>query len=219
LTYPSPPPPDFRLLLDQGFPKPRGFAVQAVDRTVEVVHLHDLDPQLSMQSTPDWMLYCIAVQAGFDALVARDRRQLDEVLEMYVLSRLRSFAVITWRKAIEDPIREWGQLLAYLPEIKKFLKQPEPEPFSFPRPLCNLKMSMTPWTPWVQRQPNGVFHSSRFGPRPWPRSTTHSRRGVTTRRDSMNSSRYNASDPITARLSFSGQWILVELVPGLEPGT
>jgi hypothetical protein len=134
LTYPSPPPPDFRLLLDQGFPKPRGFAVQAVDRTVEVVHLHDLDPQLSMQSTPDWMLYCIAVQAGFDALVARDRRQLDEVLEMYVLSRLRSFAVITWRKAIEDPIREWGQLLAYLPEIKKFLKQPGARAILLPAP-------------------------------------------------------------------------------------
>jgi hypothetical protein len=38
-----------------------------------------------------------------------------------VLSRLRHFTVITWRAGIEDPIREWGQLLAYLPEVKKRL--------------------------------------------------------------------------------------------------
>jgi hypothetical protein len=115
--------PEFRLLLDQGFPKPPGFAVRAVDRTVEVVHLHDYDASLSDNSTPDWMLYCVAAEAGFDALVARDRSQLDQLAEMFVLSRLTGFAVITWRRPIEDPIREWGQLLAYLPEVKKYLKE------------------------------------------------------------------------------------------------
>jgi hypothetical protein len=68
------------------------------------------------------VLYCVAAEAGFDALVARDRSQLDQLVEMYVLSQLEDFTVITWRKAIEDPIREWGQLLAYLPEVKKYLK-------------------------------------------------------------------------------------------------
>ena len=115
------PPPEFRLLLDQGFPKPPGFAVRAVDQTVDVIHLHDFAPTLSATSTPDWMLYCVAAEAGFHALVARDRSQLDQVVEMYVLSRLQAFTVITWRKAIEDPVREWGQLLAYLPEVKKHL--------------------------------------------------------------------------------------------------
>ena len=41
---------------------------------------------------------------------------------MYVLSRLRNFTVISWRRKIEDPVREWGQLLAYLPEVKKYLR-------------------------------------------------------------------------------------------------
>ena len=68
------------------------------------------------------MIYWRAAHAGFHALVARDRAQLDQTLEMYVLSQLPNFAVITWRKHVEDPIREWGQLLAYLPEIKRVLR-------------------------------------------------------------------------------------------------
>lgn len=127
-------PPDFRLLLDQGFPKPPGFSVRAVDQTVDVTHLHDFDPNLSARPTPDWMLYCIAAEAGFDALVARDRAQLAQLVEMYVLSRLQDFTVITWRRAVEDPIQEWGQLLAYLPEVKKLLGQRRPKAVLLPAP-------------------------------------------------------------------------------------
>jgi hypothetical protein len=119
----SQPQPDLRLLLDQGFPKPPGFSIRAVDQTVDVVHLSEFDPTLSETSTPDWVIYCIAAQAGFDALVTRDQAQINQLVEMYVLSRLRRFTVITWKKPIEDPIREWGQLLAYLPEVKKRLRQ------------------------------------------------------------------------------------------------
>lgn len=114
-------PPDLRLLLDQGFPLPTGFAVESIDRTVEVVHLSQFDPALSEMSTPDWALYCIAAEEGFDALVTRDASQLDQATEMYVLSRLDGFAIISWRQPIEDPIREWGQILAYLPAIKQRL--------------------------------------------------------------------------------------------------
>ncbi|MGH9110270.1 MAG: hypothetical protein ACRDY3_12550 [Acidimicrobiales bacterium] len=114
-------PPDLRLLLDQGFPHPTGFVVGSIDRTVEVVHLSQFDPTLSAASTPDWALYCIAAAEGFDALVTRDASQLEQATEMYVLSRLHDFVVITWRQPIEDPIREWGQLLAYLPAIKQRL--------------------------------------------------------------------------------------------------
>jgi hypothetical protein len=42
---------------------------------------------------------------------------------MYVLSRLHHFTIVTWKKSVEDPIREWGQLLAYLPEVKKILQR------------------------------------------------------------------------------------------------
>ncbi len=121
-TSPRSKPPELRLLLDQGFPKPPGFNLAFVDRTVEAVHLSDFDRELSTHSTPDWMIYWRAAHAGFHALVARDRAQLDQTLEMYVLSQLPNFAVITWRKHVEDPIREWGQLLAYLPEIKRVLR-------------------------------------------------------------------------------------------------
>ena len=137
-------PPDFRLLLDQGFPKPPGFSVRAVDQTVEVVHLHDFDANLSARSTPDWTLYCVAAEAGFDALVARDRSQLDQLVEMYVLSRLPGFTVITWRKAIEDPIREWGQLLAYLPEVKKHLRQGPPKAILLPAPTLTAQNLHSP---------------------------------------------------------------------------
>ncbi|MDA8399657.1 MAG: hypothetical protein M0008_06360 [Actinomycetota bacterium] len=87
-----------------------------------MLSLHTFDRTLAENSTPDWLLYCVAASAGFDALVTRDRSQLDQLVEMYVLSRLSSFTIITWKKPIEDPVREWGQLLAYLPEVKKHLQ-------------------------------------------------------------------------------------------------
>lgn len=108
---------------------PPGFTVEAIDHTVEVVNPRTFDASLAENSTPDWVLYCVAAAADFNALVTRDQAQLHQLVEMYVLSRLRAFTVITWKKPIEDPVREWGQLLAYLPEVKKRLQgtpgQPE----------------------------------------------------------------------------------------------
>lgn len=98
--------------------------MKAIDHTIEVVNLHTFDPSLAETSTPDWVIYCKAASAKFDALVTRDKAQLDQLVEMYVLSRLHSFTVVAWKKPIEDPVREWGQLLAYLPELKKHLQQP-----------------------------------------------------------------------------------------------
>jgi hypothetical protein len=118
-TSAPPQPPEFALLLDQGFPKPTAFAISELDRTVRVQHLSDFAPHLAEQSTPDWYVYCAAAEAGFNALVIRDRAQLDQLAEMYVLSRLNALTVVTWRKGIDDPVREWGQLLAYLPQVKQ----------------------------------------------------------------------------------------------------
>lgn len=117
-TFP-PPPDEFALLLDQGFPKPTAFAISGLDQSVRVDHLSDFAPELAQYSTPDWYVYCVAAEAGFSALVVRDRSQLDQLAEMYVLSRLATLTVVTWRKGIEDPVREWGQLLAYLPQVKR----------------------------------------------------------------------------------------------------
>lgn len=119
-TPQNPSPPDgFSLLLDQGFPKPTAFAVSELDRTVRVQHLSDFAPELAERSTPDWYVYCAAAEAGFDGLVVRDRAQLDQLAEMYVLSRLPKLTVVTWRKGIDDPVREWGQLLAFLPQVRQ----------------------------------------------------------------------------------------------------
>lgn len=112
-------PDEFALLLDQGFPKPTAFAVSALDQSVRVDHLSDFAPELAENSTPDWYVYCAAAEAGYDALVVRDRAQLDQLEEMYALSRLPNLTVVTWRKGVEDPVREWGQLLAYLPQVKQ----------------------------------------------------------------------------------------------------
>ena len=112
-------PPEFRLLLDQGFPKPTGFVIEALDQSVRVSHLSDYAPDLAARSTPDWYVYCAAAEGGFDALVVRDRSQLDQLAEMYVLSRLPTLSIVTWRKGIDDPVREWGQLLAYMPDVKR----------------------------------------------------------------------------------------------------
>lgn len=120
---PSPAPHRFRLLLDQGFPKPPGFRVEEIDRSIEVVHFGDSYRDLARSRTPDWLIYAHAARDGFDALVTRDKAQVDQVLEMWVLSRLVGFSVVTWRRRIDDPIQEWGQLLAYLPEVKKRLAQ------------------------------------------------------------------------------------------------
>ncbi len=107
----------FRLLLDQGFPKPP-WSVPELDRSVTVVHFSDLDPALATSSTPDWFVYCLAAEHGFHELAVRDMSQVNQSVEMYVLSRLKELTIVTWRKGNDDPIREWGQILAYLPQIR-----------------------------------------------------------------------------------------------------
>lgn len=119
MAAPNSLPPEFRILLDQGFPKPTGFVIETLDQSVRISHLSDFAPDLAANSTPDWYVYCAAAEGGFDALVVRDRSQLDQLAEMYVLSRLPKLSIVTWRKGIDDPVREWGQLLAYMPDVKR----------------------------------------------------------------------------------------------------
>lgn len=111
-------PSRYRVLLDQNFPKPPGFDISQVDRTVEVVHLADFDDALAKVRVPDWLIYLRAAEAGFDAMVTRDSSQLELAEELWVLTKVK-ITLVTFRKAIEDPIVEWGQLLAYLPLIRR----------------------------------------------------------------------------------------------------
>ena len=127
-----------RLLLDEGFPSPPGFDIGVVDDSVEVMALRNLDRGLTGTSTPDWYLYLRAAQEGFDALVTQDSDQLTQAEELWVISNTK-LSLITWRKPIHDPIREWGQLLAYLPEIRRLIQQHGPSLVLLPTPRLGKK--------------------------------------------------------------------------------
>jgi hypothetical protein len=136
-------PASYRLLLDQNFPKPPGFDVSQVDATVEVVHLTDFDATLSKAGTPDWFLYLRAAEAKFDAMVTRDRNQLGLPEEMWILTRIK-LTLITFRRAIEDPIVEWGQVLAYLPEIRRRNQERSSQILLLPRPELSSRNVVRP---------------------------------------------------------------------------
>jgi hypothetical protein len=115
-----------RLLLDEGFPSPPGFEISAVDNSVRVMALRDLDRGLTGTRTPDWYLYLRAEQEGFDALVTRDSDQLRQAEELWVITKTR-LSLITWRKP------------TYLPEIQRLIKQHGPSLLLLPTPRLNNK--------------------------------------------------------------------------------
>ena len=125
-----------RLLLDEGFPSPPGFRPEVVDASVEVITLREFDRSLTGTSAPDWYLYLRAHEAGFDALVTRDWHQSEQPEELWTLTRT-SLSIITWKRPIEDPVREWGQLLAYLPEIRRMIEHHGPSVVFLPSPQLN----------------------------------------------------------------------------------
>ena len=128
----------FRLLLDQGFPNPPGFDITDVDRNLTATHLSHWRPDLSKQRTPDWVLYCEAALGGFNALVTRDFSQAEQAEEMVCLSRLKDFHIVSWKERMDDPITEWGQLLAYLPELRRHLGNNKSKLIFLPRPRLSL---------------------------------------------------------------------------------
>jgi hypothetical protein len=136
-------PASYRLLLDQNFPKPPGFDISQVDATVEVVHLTDFDSTLSKAGTPDWFLYLRAAEAKFDAMVTRDRNQLGLPEEMWILTRVK-LTLVTFRQPIEDPIVEWGQVLAYLPEIRRRNQERSSQILLLPRPELSTRNVVRP---------------------------------------------------------------------------
>ena len=80
---------------------------------------------------------------------------------MWVLSRLPTLTVITWRAPIEDPIREWGQLLAYLPEVKKKLVgSSRPDAIFLPTPRLGVdNLYAADVTVGIEARRRGVSHA------------------------------------------------------------
>lgn len=116
-----------RFLLDENFPPRLGVP----DHRVEYVDLIDFDPSLVGVSTPDWMIYLAAQGGGFSGVVSRDRAQLDQAAEHVALAHT-NLSVVTWRRKIDDPIAQWGHLLAYMPRIVKLIETEGPQVVTLP---------------------------------------------------------------------------------------
>lgn len=144
--------PDLKLLLDQNFPHPV-FDVSAVDATVSVTPVRVFDASLTRRKTPDWLIYLRASQAGFDAVVTRDRSQLDDPEELVTLVDT-GLNVITWRHPVEDSIQEWGQLLAYMSLIRRRLAGQRSQVIQLPK---------RPWDPVKLRRPAHPVATSTMG--------------------------------------------------------
>lgn len=125
-----------RVLLDENFPDPPGFDPSALDGDLEVVALRAFDAGLVERRVPDWFIYFRAHEAGFDALVTRDWHQSAQAEEMWAITRT-DLSVLTWRKPGLDPVIEWGQLMAYLPEVRRLLAQEGPSIVFLPAPRLN----------------------------------------------------------------------------------
>ncbi len=121
-----------RFLLDQNFPAPIVDVSQA-DRSVEYAALWNFDKSLTRRGTPDWVIYLRAREEGFTGVVTRDASQLKDVEELVALDATQ-LAVVTWDRPIEDPITEWGQLLAYMPIVRRWIDRDGPAVFRLPKP-------------------------------------------------------------------------------------
>jgi hypothetical protein len=131
-TFPPPRKRTYRFLLDQNFPE-APIEMARLDATIELVHLRSFDTTLTEPRTPDWYIYLRAAEAGFQALVTRDWHQVEQPEELWVLENL-ALSVVSWRDGVEDSIVEFGQLLAYLPQIKRHLETASPRVVLLPRP-------------------------------------------------------------------------------------
>lgn len=89
------------------------------------------------------MIYLRAAHDGFDALVTRDLSQTELPEEMLVLTRVR-LTLVAFREAVEDPIVEWGQLLAYLPLVRGRNDSKRSQIVLLPRPALSAKNELAP---------------------------------------------------------------------------
>jgi len=113
-----------------------------LDATVEYEHIRRFDARLTERGTPDWFIYLRAAEAGFDGIVTRDWHQSVQGEEMVALS-VTSITIITWRKPIEDPVVEWGQLLAYMPLVRRLIQEQPRSVILLPTPHLDAKALRT----------------------------------------------------------------------------
>lgn len=121
-----------RLLLDQNFPPPV-VNVEDLDHTIEYVHLSRWRPEFANVSTPDWLIHLAADADGFDGLISSDYNQLDQDEEVVALA-CTTLSVVTWSAGVNNPVTQWGSLLAYMPQIRAHIEREGPTVFTLPVP-------------------------------------------------------------------------------------
>lgn len=124
--------PPLRFLLDNDFPKPV-WDVHQLDETVEYIHVFDFDAALVQASTPDWMLQLIANDADFTGIVTGDYHSIAQDEEVIALEKT-DLSIVTWKKGIDNPVVQWGSLLAYMPRIKDLIAREGPHVITLPVP-------------------------------------------------------------------------------------
>ncbi|WP_211357620.1 hypothetical protein [Nocardia cyriacigeorgica] len=75
-----------RLLLDENVPRPMADIVRILMKQHRIDHIHDLD---GWSGTKDIALYARAAEAGFDAIVTNDTKQLKRASEVDAIAKSR----------------------------------------------------------------------------------------------------------------------------------
>ncbi len=88
-------------------------------------------PELVRVRSPDWLILLFAESQGYQAVVSRDRSQIELDEERVALASTR-LSIVTWRRQIDDPIGLWGHLLAYLPKIAGLIRREGPHVITLP---------------------------------------------------------------------------------------
>lgn len=122
-----------RWLLDQNFPKPVFEDIAELDRSTRFEHFSDIAPDLAAVSTPDFMVYLVGEAQGFTGVVTRDLSQLEDDDSLVTLAHL-TLSVVTWKRGVDDALVLWGQLLAYMPQVRRLLGQSGPGIVVLPAP-------------------------------------------------------------------------------------
>jgi hypothetical protein len=150
-----------KLLLDHNLDV-APFDVHELDKTVTYVALRTWRPDFVEVSTPDWIIHLQAAHEGFDGIVSSDWHQLVQDEEVIALDQTR-LSVITWRKSLDDPVQQWGSLLAYMPQIRARIQAEGPSVITLPVPTLEPKTNVEPM--------RGISNRYATGRRDIPRAT------------------------------------------------
>lgn len=68
--------------------------------------------------------------------------QLDRSVSYVALALNRNLSFVTWKTSIEDPLTEWGQLMAYMPLVLRWIEEKGAHIFWLPKPTLESKSTI-----------------------------------------------------------------------------